>query len=271
MASRLESPSSINTFRQCKRKYYYQYIEKLPTKGSIHLVRGNIVHSTLENFYDLSLEGVNPENCMQSFKLMLQKEFVKQWGEYKDKLSELNMSKNELAFYFEESLMMVLNWSDHFIDEFSLELKNGLSVQEAFKKLTPIREEEYKSEKHMVRGFIDAIQERDGEIHIIDYKTNKKSEIKDSIQLQLAIYTLLYHEKHGKIPEKVGVFFVRDKLKMLETNMAMVERAKRDIIAVHQHTTRTDNKFDYHRNVTPLCKWKTGQCDFFDVCKPLNN
>ena len=84
MASRLESPSSINTFRQCKRKYYYQYIEKLPTKGSIHLVRGNIVHSTLEDFYDLSIEGINSENYMQGFKMMLQKEFVRQWGNYKD-------------------------------------------------------------------------------------------------------------------------------------------------------------------------------------------
>ena len=57
MAKRVESPSSINTFLQCNRKYYYQYIEKLPTKPSIHTVRGNIAHSTLENFYALDVSS----------------------------------------------------------------------------------------------------------------------------------------------------------------------------------------------------------------------
>ena len=46
--ARVQSPSSIITYRQCPRKYYYHYIENLPTKPSIHTIRGKIVHSVLQ-------------------------------------------------------------------------------------------------------------------------------------------------------------------------------------------------------------------------------
>ena len=61
MAKRLESPSSINTFKQCKRRYYYRYIEKLPTISNIHQVRGNIAHATLEHFFDIDVSSFTPE------------------------------------------------------------------------------------------------------------------------------------------------------------------------------------------------------------------
>ena len=73
MAKRVESPSSINTFKQCKRKYYYSYIEKLPSVPSIHLVRGNIAHSALEDFYDIDVSKFNEENCQKEFQQAVQK------------------------------------------------------------------------------------------------------------------------------------------------------------------------------------------------------
>ena len=68
MAKRVESPSSINTFKQCKRKYYYQYIEKLPTLPNIHQVRGNIAHSVLEDFFDTEISEFTTENYKLKFK-----------------------------------------------------------------------------------------------------------------------------------------------------------------------------------------------------------
>jgi putative RecB family exonuclease len=272
MAKRVESPSSINTFKQCPRKYYYNYIEKIPTGTNIHCVRGNIVHSALENFYDLDLEYFEEDSFETQFKIGIQRMLMEQWAAYKEELDKLDMSKLELRQYFEESIMMLLNWSDHFLKEFSEELpKHNNSLQETFKALTPQRELEYRSEKHSIRGFIDAIHEKNGEIHIVDYKTNKKPELKASIKLQLAIYAMLYKEKHGVLPKKVGAFFVRDTLKMIEANDFMVENAIAEIEAIHEHTSKTEDKNDYYRKTSPLCKWKTGQCDFYDVCKPFPN
>ena len=164
---------------------------------------------------------------------------------------------------------MLMNWTNHFVvDLTKLMQQKKLTVQEAFQELTPLREQEYASEGHSVRGFIDAIHAVDDEIWIIDYKTNATFEVKDSIKLQLAIYSLLYFEKHGKMPSKVGIFFLRHKLRLMPVDSDLLELAKREIEGVHQHTTQTSQKEDYPKTVTPLCKWSTGQCDFYGTCKP---
>ena len=37
----------------------------------------------------------------------------------------------------------------------------------------------------------------------------------------------------------------------------------------HKLKQETEKKDDYQKNITPLCKWSTGQCDFYTVCKPF--
>ncbi|MBU1111800.1 MAG: PD-(D/E)XK nuclease family protein, partial [Nanoarchaeota archaeon] len=167
MAKRVESPSSINTFKQCSRKYYYQYIEKLPTKKSIHLVRGNIAHSTLEDFYDIEVINFSNDNYHTKFKTALQRLLLHQWGQYQEELAKLNLNPDQLKFYFEETMLMILNWGNHFLRDFSQRLKTyGSSIPEVFLEMTPIREEKYVSEVHSVQGFIDAIHLEGDQIHI---------------------------------------------------------------------------------------------------------
>lgn len=269
MAKRVESPSSINTFKQCPRKYYYHYIEKLPSVPNIHGVRGNIAHSCLEDFYDIDVSTFNTENYDFKFKEAIQKLLVHQWNAYKGKLSSLNLNHDQIKFYFEETMLMLMNWTNQFITKIERTMENKkMSLQEAFQYLTPVREMEYRSDNYSVRGFIDAIRHLEDEVHIIDYKTNSRFDIKDSIKLQLGIYSLLYFEKHGKIPSKVGIFFLRHKLKMMDVDKELLELARREIELVHGHTSTCENLTEYPRKVTPLCKWKTGQCDFYDACRP---
>jgi ATP-dependent exoDNAse (exonuclease V) beta subunit len=269
LAKRLESPSSINTFKQCKRKYYYQYVEKLPTGSSIHLVRGNIAHSVLEDFYDIDLSEISEDNYANKFKVIVQKLLLHHWKKEKERLDTLGLSKDKLCFYFEETMVMIMNWVNQFITEFTKEFKDkNMSLQEAFSSLTPVREQEYRSDNYSVRGFIDAIQHVEDQVHIIDYKTNARFDIKDSIKLQLAIYSLLYFEKHGKTPSKLGIYFLRHKLKFIDFDEELINLAKREIELIHAHTSITERISDYHRTITPLCKWRTGQCDFYETCCP---
>ena len=269
MAKRLESPSSINTFKQCKRKYYYQYVEKLPTGSSIHLVRGNIAHSVLEDFYDIDLSEINEENYANKFRVVVQRLLLHHWNKEKARLDELKLSKDQEKFYFEETMLMIMNWTNQYLEEITKEIKNkNISLQEAFNLLTPVREQEYRSEDYSVRGFIDAIQYVEDQVYIIDYKTNARFDIKDSIKLQLAIYSLLYFEKHGKTPAKLGIYFLRHKLKFIDFDDELINLAKREIELIHAHTSLTENISDYTKTITPLCKWRTGQCDFYETCRP---
>jgi RecB family exonuclease len=269
MAKRVESPSSINTFKQCKRKYFYQYVKKLPTSSNIHCVRGNIAHTTLENFFDVDVSQFNETNYEEKLKGVMQTLLLHYWNQYKAKLDELDLKEDKKKFYFEETMMMLINWNNHFLNNLKNKMKEkNVSMQEAFQLLTPVREERYVSDNYSVQGFIDAIHHLDDQVHIVDYKTNSRFDMKSSIKLQLAIYSLLYFEKHGKTPDKVGICFLRQKTKMINVNEELINLAKQELELIHAHTSITEEQPDYPKTITPLCRWSTGQCDFYETCKP---
>lgn len=265
MPKRIQSPSSINTYKQCPRKYYYQYIEKLTTLPNIHLIRGNIAHSVLENFYSLDLP--TSQDHQTYFKTAIQKLLLFFWKKAEPRLNKLNLTSDQIKFYFEETMLMLMNWINHFLNSLDKELSSGLSLHQAFHKLTPVREQRYFSKTHHVQGFIDAIHHLENEVHIVDYKTNANFDFKDEIKLQLAIYSLLYYEKHGHPPSKVGIFFLRHKLKLMKVDPELLNLARKEISLIHQNTQSEDIK-DYPQQTSPLCKYSSGQCDFYDVCQP---
>jgi len=268
MAKRVQSPSSINTYKQCPRKYYYQYIEKIETKTNIHQLRGTIVHSVLDNFYNLNLPGPE-EDYQKYFTESIQKLLVFYWKKAQQELDSLGLNSDQKLFYFEETMFMVMNWVKFFLNDLTKEMSGNLPLKESFFKLTPIREQKFQSESYSVQGFIDAIHFYDSDIHIIDYKTNAKQEITEEQKLQLGIYSLLYNEKYQKYPSKVGIFFLRNKLKLLDFNEELINLAKEEIRLIHLNTL-SDNIQDYPCKLSPLCKWSSGCCDFYKICNPHN-
>ena len=260
--SRIQSPSSINTFRQCPRKYYYQYIQRLPTTSSIHLVRGNIVHGALEEFFSLDLAPAVNDGF--ALKTILLEFFKNNWRSKEKEISKFKLSEEAIKFYYEESISMLEVWFDNFNTKLSI-LARTHGINQAFKMLTPRVEEEYLSTKLGVRGFIDAIHEFNDKTTILDYKTSSKDTVTPEYRLQLAIYALLYLEKHNKLPDNLVINFLKFGEKFIEVNDELIELAKNEIKNVHEKTI-TMSINDYPKNITPLCKWSNGQCDFYDTC-----
>ncbi len=263
--TRVESPSSISCYKQCPRKYYYSYIEGLQTKPNVHQVRGNIAHSVLEKFFDQDASKLNLDSFELGLMETMQDLLLKEWNLADAKLKVLGLTPAQRQFYFEDTLLMLLNWLNHFVRKvYTLE---G-SFPERFAKLTPIREELIKSDALQAKGIIDAIETYDGQVRIMDYKTSSHSN-EEEYRLQLAIYTLLYFEKHKKLPDKAGIYFLKDRPKYIDVDESLLELAKKEITLMHSLTSSKHVK-DYPRNPGRLCKWSTGQCDFFDVCKPFD-
>jgi len=262
MAKRVQSPSSIKLYQQCPRKYYYQYILKLQTLPNIHLVRGNIAHTVLEKFFDIDVSDYTMEDFKARLSTVLQDLLMQEWDASKKRLQSLRLSDDQYQFYFEETLLMLFNWLEQFAKE--LEYQHG-TFQERFKILTPIREKYYLSKVFDVRGYIDAIEKINDEIRIMDYKTSSSFNLYDH-KLQLAIYALLYQELHGELPDKVGIYFLKDKPKVIKVDEQLLEFAKKEIELVHQNTC-SEHIADYPKKPSGLCKYSTGQCEFFDTCQ----
>lgn len=246
---------------------------KLKTSPSIHTVRGNVVHSVLEDFFDLPLAGLSKDNFKPFFHQHTQRLLVHHWRKVDNKLSTLGLDQEELTHYFEESNLMLINWVN--ILSHKIETHPADNLPKIFSELTPIREKHYRSQEHSVRGFIDAIEMQNGKIRVMDYKTSKRFRISPEYKLQLSIYALLYNEEHGRMPDEVGIYFLKDTTQLehvLPVDKDMVERAISEIEVVHMNTVSEDMK-EYPKKEGPLCKCRTGQCDFYDACfkqKPLS-
>lgn len=264
MAQRTQSPSSINVYNQCPRRYFYQYILKLATKPSIHLVRGNIAHKVLEDFYKLKIENVDEKSYEFVLRLLILDMLNQEWVKAKSKFDELDLSEHDLKFYYNETKSMIERYIENFIIKLKFEMESK-SFEDAFKHLTPITEKHYKSEKHMVRGYIDAIYEWGDNVQILDYKTSKKDTMSAAYRLQLGIYALLYLHEHGIKPKRVGINFLKFGEKYIEVNDNLIKEAE-DMCFEIQEKTKTEDIKDYCKKITPLCKWSTGQCDFYEQC-----
>lgn len=263
MPKRVQSPSSINTYRQCPRKYFYQYILKLPTGENIHLVKGKIAHSVLEKFFDIDIKHFKEENYKKELSYFMKNLFNAFWLKNLSKFADIRANEKEIIEAREEIAEMLANWLQCFFDRID---NSGLSFGEAFKKFKPIEvEAEYSSPKHMVKGFIDVVEDIDGEIKVLDYKTSGSFEISDNYELQLAIYALLFKEKHGKLPHKLSIWFLKDKEQILEMDERLIDKAIKEIEAIHSKTD-TNLIENYPKVTSGLCKWRTGKCDFYDTC-----
>lgn len=259
--SRIESSSSINTYRTCQRKYFYRYKLKLPSKESIAALTGKAVHTALENFFKYDLSRLQFDHYENQLRRHLLNTFNHAWMESVPSLSKLGIKKTEILRYYQDSLRMLDSFITNFLISLSQDMQ-GKSLTEAFTHLAPESELFLQSEIHKVRGFIDAIHTINGETIILDYKTTRKDIITDDYKLQLAIYYLLYEEKYGKAPDKVGLYFLRHGTeKYLPVSPELLAEAKEACTEVHEGSV-SEKIEDYNKTLGGWCRW----CDYKDVC-----
>ncbi|MBR9701010.1 PD-(D/E)XK nuclease family protein [Candidatus Woesearchaeota archaeon] len=261
--ARVQSPSSILTWKQCPRKYFYRYIARLPTGTSIHLIRGSIVHKVLEDIYDVDIANIPEESFPVTIKVILQEMFKKEWAAQDAKLKKLDLTEDQLNDYYAETKVMINNFFHYLMDK--MRSMGDMPLKEAFLSIKPVREVELRSESHAVRGYADAIHKEGGKIVILDYKTSKRAELSPEYNLQLGIYGMIYEQLHTT-PDEVGIFFLKHGVeKMVSVTPELIKNADMEVRFVHEQTKSKDIK-DYQKRPGPLCKWRTGQCDFYDTC-----
>jgi CRISPR/Cas system-associated exonuclease Cas4 (RecB family) len=263
---RIESPSSVNTYFQCPRKYYYSYKLKLPRTDSIATITGKSVHDALEKFFVLGSLGMTQENYVSEFQHRLMSQFNDIWAKAIPSLLKLNINKDTITKHYNDTMGMLRNFAGHVINQINAEMKKGKTFQKAFSHVKPQTEIHLTSDTHMVQGYVDALHEKDDFIKVVDYKTSKRDHMSEDYRRQLAIYALLYHENFNKLPNKVGLYFLRQGTERdLDVDFGLVEEAKEALKKVHE-STNSELIEDYPKEKSPLCKWSTGQCDFYESC-----
>jgi RecB family exonuclease len=187
------SPTAINTYLQCPRKFYLRYIRKLPTRPSIHLIRGRIVHQCIHDFHTKN-PALSPHMPLGAIRRELLNLFRDQWERAKGSIDALNLTDEEMAFYRDDSERMLMNFSHWFV-------KHGMPIPDH-------SEAKIISRNLSLMGIIDAVHQWKDQVILVDYKTSKNPVITSDMQRQAALYALLYEDKYKAIPEAVWIHFL---------------------------------------------------------------
>ena len=194
---RILSSTAINTYLSCPRKYYLRYIKRLRTKPSIHLIRGNIIHKTIQAFHKERARGLS---FLSEAKIgeSLIKTFNRLWQESEKDLHALGLSQGELDDFRGDSERMLLNYAGWFIRQGALSSVNDSEVRMF-------------SDYLGLMGIIDAVKiSNHGHITLTDYKTSKNPTVTDEIMRQDVLYALLYRDLYNKTPDVVCIHFLKN-------------------------------------------------------------
>jgi CRISPR/Cas system-associated exonuclease Cas4 (RecB family) len=224
------SPTSINTYLRCPRKYYLKYIKGLKEKPSIHLIRGKAVHDAIAQFHKREMQEPKDFETAKTDLLSLFRHF---WIARQEQIEALGLPENTFNGYYYESVEMLLGW-----------LKRNLaSLQNG--KLRPKAEVKLFSQAHRVMGVIDAIHSENGKVSLTDYKTGKIDILSQDIKVQMSIYTLLYRENYGRLPDQIILDFLKfQQSKPFPVTHDFAQYAERICKKIHEKTGSLDEK-DY--------------------------
>ncbi len=165
------SPSSLTNYIRNPLDFYYQKILKINEFQEVeetvaYNTLGTIVHDTLQEFYQ-PLEGdFLTMEMLQKMKQQIDDEVTHQ---FKKTFKEGDYSKGKNLIIFEVAKRYISNFIDHEISEIKtgnqikvLKIENDLHVEIPIDKINfPIR----------IGGKVDRVDEFNGKLRIIDYKT----------------------------------------------------------------------------------------------------
>lgn len=250
------SVSKIKSFKQCKARFLYEYIQKLPKKEKVFAQFGTFVHEVLEQFVDEVISGTNEPDHE-----IIKRIFIK--------------SKDSLIENKEKVLVKKFNLlTDDEIKEAHVVLKNYLTIRKKLKeenklpKFVCTEKEAILNidDKILFNGYVDLIQvDHDGVLHVIDYKTvDKEKSIKylkdDLLQLETYAY-IMFLENPDLQVVRCSYSLVRFDFKLLTYEYTREKTlAMRDKLI--EYVTNMQSEKLFRPSVGPLCPY----CDFVSSC-----
>lgn len=236
------SVSKTKTFLDCKAKFKFCYIEKLPRKDWDFHTFGKFCHSVLEYFH---LQYIN--GCDKPYNVTMGEAFKHAWAEFKEKMTP--EMKKECWDIVNDYLKLVTKDKN---DGLPL---NVISVEKRFDFAI--------AENLVLNGAIDRIQrDADNVIHVADYKTTKNKKYLKNDFFQLLTYAYVIVSEDPSI-EKVRASYIllRHKFEYITT-----EFSRDEIMAVKEkyeaYAKQMLSEKEFAPNPTMLCNY----CDYLQSC-----
>lgn len=241
------SHSKISTFEQCRLKYKFRYIDNIYVEGeSIEAFMGKMVHLVLEKLYN-DVQHMKMPDCKDLIEF-----FNKRWK--KEFTNDIKITKEQ---YNSENYRLM---GERYITEyyetykpFNHEKTLGLETE----NLLDLGD----GRKYHIR--IDRLTEKDGTIHIRDYKTSLTlpDQAKLNEDRQLAMYSIWVKEQfpEAKKIDLIWHFLAFNKELKSSRNEFQLEQLRSNVISIMKEI---EDCKEFPPEVSALCNW----CEYQSIC-----
>ena len=240
------SPSRVESFTSCPMAFRFASIEKIDDPPSIHTTRGSLVHRALE----LAFLRPTAERTPELFDATLEQAIV-EYRELPD-FTRLALPAAEVEVFEQQCRQLVANYlkmeDPQEVQPIGLELMLSAQVGD----LT-------------LRGIIDRLELRDGELVVTDYKTGRAPSVNWEMRSLSGVhfYSFLCQEVFGRLPVAIRLMYLSSG-ETIETRPN--ERSARFIAsrteAVWKAVERACITGDFKPHPSALCAY----CSFREFC-----
>ncbi len=237
------SVSKTKTYIDCKKKFEFAYVLKLPRKEWDFHTFGKFCHKVLEDFHLAYLHGSD-----KPYHEVMTSVYREAMVEYKPKMTK--EARDECFAIINQYLKMISE------DKTKKSVTSVLACEKGFELLV--------NGNIMLNGSIDRVQmDDDNVLHVCDYKTVKnKKYLKDDF-FQLLTYAFILMKEDPSL-EKIRASYI---LLRYNFEYITVEFNKAEILAIESKYIDYANKMLTEKEFTPkpspLCRF----CDYIDSCQ----
>ena len=240
------SPSAVSEFENCPQQYKYRKIDKLPEPPSLDAERGTLVHTILQDLFEIPAPERTPAAAIDLLP--------SRWSaQLADKPALLEMVTNEKEWLDRASALI----STYFT------LENPTTFEATHREMH--LENDFDTNIYL-HGYVDRLDiAPTGEVRIVDYKTGKapKPGWEEKALFQLRVYALLYWKSTGVLPRLLQLIYLGDG-KVIKSNPTMsdIESAEKVLRRVAKDIFISIEKEYWPPKPSRLCDW----CYFKSIC-----
>ena len=257
--------TQLRAFETCPYQYRFAHILRVPIRGKSVFSFGKTIHATLQQFFDLVRERAGVEQVdlfgneiAQSPKLKAQSPkvsidelleiykntWIDDWYASRQEQKDYKQKGKKALTEFYKTIAKDIPVPKYLERPFNLKIKDS-------------------GEEYTIKGVIDRIDELDGGIEIIDYKTGQgrtEKTFKAEDKEQLLIYQLAAEQVLGEKVKNLSFYYIEqnNKVSFLGTDDELKKMEKKII-----KTIQEIKKGKFPPKPGKLCAW----CDFRNICE----
>ncbi|MBU3934714.1 ATP-dependent helicase, partial [Patescibacteria group bacterium] len=254
--------SQLAAFEKCPLQYKFNFILKVPIKGKAVFSFGKTMHGTFYTF----LKAVNESNKnsqadlfgFQEGKILKNKGNILSLEDMlsiyeKNWIGDWYENKNQKEEYYKLGKKIVKD----FYKEFQKNPPKILKIDNSFALEMPFN---LKIGGNTLYGVIDRIDEKEGGVAIMDYKTGKsKEKLTPEDKEQLLIYQIATEEIFKLRPKELIYEYLNDGTRV---SFLGSDKEKENLKEKIELQIAKIKKSDFE----PTPGWQCGFCDFKDIC-----